>query len=104
MDRSIGLTPGSRRQDHTTSPSTCRAYSSARVFLALTRQASIASRAQRFVTIAKRPSGGLRVRANYFRFAELSSRFSDYWNAGRGGFDQPEIVGESSSAGQQPLR
>ncbi|HEU5130934.1 MAG TPA: hypothetical protein VFT26_02485, partial [Pyrinomonadaceae bacterium] len=50
------LTPGSRRQDHTTSP-----Y--AEVFRPVKRSpdtaASIASHAQRIVTIAKRPSDGL---------------------------------------------
>jgi hypothetical protein len=46
-----GLTPGSRRQDHTTSPSAAEPF-------AVEPAASIASRAQRNVTMAIRPSGG----------------------------------------------
>jgi hypothetical protein len=71
------LTPGSRRQDHTTSPSAASVFVRA-TCIALTPAAAIASRAQRFVTIAKRPSGGLRVAATYFRFTELSSGFRIY--------------------------
>ena len=50
------LTPASGRQDHTISPSASNA-------LVLRAKASTASRAQRFVTIAKRPSrgGGMRI-------------------------------------------
>jgi hypothetical protein len=46
---SANLMPASRHQDHTTSPSATGAF-------VLCTVASIASRAQRFVTIAKRPS------------------------------------------------
>ena len=53
------VAPGSRRQDHTTSPSAA-AFSSDEQGSS-DAAASIASRAQRIVTIAKRPSGGLRV-------------------------------------------
>src|SRR5437870_4272945 len=51
-----GLTPGSRRQDHTTSPSTAGVF--VRRANTPDATASIASRAQRFVTTAKRPSMG----------------------------------------------
>jgi hypothetical protein len=66
------VAPGSRRQDHTTSPSTAGVFVRA-TCIVLTPAAAIASCAQRFVTIAKRPSGGLRVAATHFRFTELSS-------------------------------
>jgi hypothetical protein len=52
-----GLMPASRHQDHTTSPSASNAF----VFRA---KASIASRVQRFVTIAKRPSCGRETSEN----------------------------------------
>ena len=50
------LTPASGRQDHTISPSASNAF-------VCRAKASTASRAQRFVTIAKRPSkgGGMRI-------------------------------------------
>src|SRR5216683_1239111 len=50
-DNSADLTPASRRQDHTTSPYATESF-------AVETAASIASRAQRFVTMAKRPSCG----------------------------------------------
>src|SRR3984957_9844890 len=49
--------PASRHQDHTTSPSADGVSSSAK-YSRLSPAASIASRAQRIVTIAKRPSIG----------------------------------------------
>jgi hypothetical protein len=67
-----GVAPGSRRQDHTTSPYVA-AFSSSEDSPDATT--SIASRAQRVVTIAKRPSSGLGVLVIYFRFAEFSSGF-----------------------------
>ena len=48
---STSLTPASRRQDHTTSPYAAEPF-------AVENAASIASRAQRVVTMAIRPSGG----------------------------------------------
>jgi hypothetical protein len=52
------VAPGSRRQDHTISPYAAAFSSGARTPDAT---ASIATRAQRFVTTAKRPFGGLEV-------------------------------------------
>src|SRR5262249_16996416 len=60
----------SRRLDHAASPSAACVSSDGAT--RLTPAASIAPHAQRFVTIATRPSGGLRVEADHFRFAELS--------------------------------
>ena len=54
-----GLTPASRRQDHTTWPY-ASAFSSG-VKNTPDAEASIASKALRFVTIAKRPSCGPRM-------------------------------------------
>jgi hypothetical protein len=88
------VAPGSRRQDHTTSPSAAGVFVRA-TCIALTPAASIASRAQRFVTIAKRPSGGLGVAATYFRFTEVSSNISDLRNLPHADdADAFEIAGE----------
>jgi hypothetical protein len=88
------VAPGSRRQDHTTSPSAVGVFVRA-TCIALTPAAAIASRAQRFVTTAKRPSGGLRVHPIYFRFTEVSSGFSDSRNwPPHDDADPLEIAGE----------